>query len=279
MSLTGQPNQISISRRDVEAIANRMGLRFVFIKEVIQVRDTSYDPNIVHLFEPDTPIRNGFDPTPYNATLYYRGDQQSIRWGDCTLARIRKTLEKPASATCTCAVCYEAKCSLDFLSCPKCKIEICSVCATKMILDARAIAQIHRGVLDFPKRCVYCRAPVNWPVRQVCATVIAQIGELNDQQQRALLFVKNHDPTHVAHREMMQRERVHIRQIAAKCFRKGMRVKLSGLENQEWNGKKAIIIGGQIIKNGTVRWPVNLSADRASKSLIKQCNMNYMVQS
>ena len=62
-------------------------------------------------------------------------------------------------------------------------------------------------------------------------------------------------------------------------LKEGMVVKLHGLKTQrKLNGKRAKIIGKQIIKNGVSRWPIRLLTGKKSEALLKGSNLRQEIK-
>lgn len=284
-----------VNRNDVETIAAELGIEFELAKgnnHAITSSDTvdRLDPDIVYLYDPGHKIDTSYSPffkRPFDAFLKYKDHLYSIRWQNHSKASIRKMLIDGMSE---CIVCYgggngTSDGLLHLSHCPQCCSSICTFCLLKLALRPEAIEcpdlwpRLHgpTSTLSLKANCLQCRAELVVRVRDVYVRVMDRLQEFGEMQQKLLLFIKNTDPD-FAKKECMEKQRLNERrrsrkETRARMFRKGCRVKLQGLKKKEWNGQKAIIIGGKIVKNDVIRWPIQLLNRSKAKAQLKQCNL------
>ena len=103
--------------------------------------------------------------------------------------------------------------------------------------------------------------------------MLDRLNDFTDSQKAALLFVKRNDPHSAFFIENHERRIQSHRAMAAKQLKPGKIVKLVGLKKNEWNGKKAKIIGKKVLKSDMIKWPVELMDGSKRRALIKQCNL------
>ena len=214
--------------------------------------------------------------TPFDALLCWKGVSHTITWDYATKASIRKLLDQ-TSEEYECSVCYEKIEQFKGTICPQCACLNCAVCRIKMGLTAENQRQIKSGDFLLITKRVECRVDSMVDVRLLCPQVMDRLAEFNADQQAVLKFIKENDPRYEQNYARQQIGVKETKQIMARQFGKGKRVKIHGLKSKKWNGLQVIIIGERIVKDdGTIRWPVQSSDGSKSKASIKQCNLRKL---
>lgn len=165
-----------------------------------------------------------------------------------------------------------------FSHCPRCNAAACVDCALKSMLTPEVTRRILHGDFSAMTKCAECRKELLMDIRETYHTVFHHLKEFTKPQQQVLVFLKEMDDNYqYKHLGIKYMIRMRI-DIMSRCFKKGCCVTLYGLQTKkEWNGQRAIIIGDKSIKNGPIRWPIQLLNQTKIKASIKQCNLRKIV--
>ena len=271
--------ELVTNMEDVRSIVEEMGKRLVHITDINNQRDTlNNDPNVVSVleigkkFKYQTVIDDVCD-----AFIGCNNVGFPMNWNEYSRTSLRKRLSSGDDSL-ECLVCFEEIEKLDTWHCRRCNATMCPVCFVKIVLTAREDFAIR------PFRCPECRSKLIDNVLQFYVKVMDRLSEFEPSHQNALLCIKRHSPTFDVLLSEWKRQRISqdsiIVQRKAKApgeisrqLKPGCAVKLHGLKKKNWNGRTAVIIGKKEMKNGVVRWPIQLKRKCRSKALLKECNM------
>ena len=286
MALTSKGKLVT-SMEDVRSIVKAVGKRLIHIKDTGDFKNKldmlCMDATVVYVLETGERLQlePDIDNSGCDAWIFFNGNSFSIHWNRCSQASLRKLLSSDAYDDGEeCLVCFEEIGKIDSVSCMQCNATMCFVCCIKMSLT-EAINCDPEGYLI---RCPECRSKLNGNVLQFYVRVMDRLKEFTPLQQDVLLSIKRNDPKFdlrlsdwknkvVAQNWVIEQRKARARWQKSKELKQGCTVKLYGLKKKDWNGKKAVIIGKKEVKNGVVRWPIQLKGKCKSKALLKECNM------
>lgn len=257
---------------DVKSLVSESGVTFVLITNPKHyIPKSSFhkgDPDIAYLYyNPRFPI----PPDDRDATFFWKGRTRLIYWGQRTKASLRKVLIE--DSTSECAVCFDKIGVIDAQICPQCDCRCCLRCKYKMMTKEIAAAFIHGDyMMDYT--CIQCRFTIEVDAAYDYFRVMDRLDDFSNYQKAALLQLKNSDPGFYKFQiKHYKGRKKFFREMSRKQFKAGSVVRLSGLKKKEWNGKKAMIIGGKVVKDNVIRWPIRLMDKSNGKALLKQCNL------
>ena len=279
-----------IDGKYIESIAKQMGVEFRRATTVAQYRahiqkyKGSVFPDLIFLLDIGVPIHRGpklvgESPETYDAVLRYKSTELPLNWGAVSKASIRKFLKRGSeSEEHECIVCYQEY-PLSYQVCYTCGSNVCTFCEVKMCLTPQSINFLMSGLEapEVPVKCVQCRVEVMIDLRTLTHEVFDRLRDFDEDQQKALLFLKDSDPNFEIKLKNWKNRILSYKKWTTKRFKKGCRVRTQGLKSaRQWNGRIGKIIGERVIKNDVIRWPVQLtgkSAKSQAKLLLKGVNM------
>ena len=261
---------IQTSRKDVESVAQELGLRFEHFR--VWDDDREWKRDVAYLFE----IEGGFDPISKtskdrsDAILFFNGKSLEISWKNCNRMTIRQVLES-GNKYLKCAVCFETETATWTLktACVRCNGIICLVCLMKMALTPEMEESLSDGEFMAKYQCVSCRCVLQFNLRDAYIGNMKRLKEFPQKQQDMLRCIYRTDPEAFS-KQLQWNIMVHCKEQRLK---KGDIVEVHGLENkQEWNGKHGEIFKEKQIKHNVIRWPVRLKGG-LGQALLKDGNL------
>ena len=265
-------------RIEFESIIRGLGIQFEFCndrEDTIMWDVHKRDPDTVYLYEPGYPIKaNSHSRAPCDALVVWKGETREIRWKRTGRLVIHKYFQYGAVG---CAVCFETK--TDFWHCARCGGRLCHFCTMRLALTKEAMFLFLHRIFKCYLKCPQCRAQFTIDPRRGIFGVMKRMAEFTQYQQNMLLFLKAAHPAFdEMYAEFLTKTKQHRIQVYRRSFRRGCCIEIVGLRNKaEWNGERAKIVGERIVKNGSIRWPVQLQ-DSDERALLKQCNMKKVNQ-
>ena len=262
----------AMDRQMFESMTRQIGIDFEFVtrEENQKWRSTvssTYqpDPDVAYLVEASS------NRSDCDAVLLYKGNARFIYWGYHSKASIRKILQNSATE---CVVCYEdTQIGPNTVDCPQCTCRICVCCMMRLWLKPPLMRNVGRGEFTMAYKCVGCRELLGYDVRIAVCAIMHQRHKFSTQQQKMLDVLKaTHPNFEHEHRKVISAFK-RTKMLRSRQFRKGCRVKLHGLQRENWNDETGDIIGEMIIKDDVIRWPVRLLNGSNARALLKQINM------
>lgn len=267
------------SVKDIREVLSDLGKRLVHVKNAnlcYWKQMVNPDPNFVTVIVfSDLP---GFKQTldeftrKHDAVIFWKQKSIPIKWKLYTRAALRKLF---GDGDTECGICYE-NCAGDVISCGQCLGRMCTMCTFKIALTEEAVTRILSGDHSaITYQCAECRRTSWGDIKRIYVRVMDRLEEFTPEQQQALLSVKRTDRKFKVRLEEWQRQ-IKFKNNPNAIWEQtstGDGVVLHGLKKAEWNGKHALIIGEKRIKNGVIRWPVQLTDGCKSKALLKQSNL------
>ena len=268
--------------KDIVSIAKECGIEIKVSKKKNHAMyrmeaAAKLDPDIMYLHAPGhrfpspdntgRPI-NGVAPV-MDCMLLYHGELYGISWGEQSKAAIRKKYTAPDSEECI--VCYG---ELKIGHCPECNAAVCSDCLLKLTLTPEAIQTVFAGCFEIPAKCPECRAELGIDVRNyIYAVDMERLHDFPKATRGVLRFLRTAVPKFEERSAEIKAVCKIKKDCKARGFKKGCAIKLQRLKKTEWNGEKAMITGGKIVRNYVIRWPIRLLNGTKAEAKVKQCNL------
>lgn len=284
------PAQVS-NMEDVHSLLTEMGKRVVHVKDATSERmerltaDTDNDLSVVTVLEITRPFKCVDDES--DVIFVWAGGILNLQWNVFTHEEFRGKFESHPTEEKQCPVCSEYVDQIRLSFCYQCKSKTCWVCVMKMALTPETIQSIllqpNEPIEEYrchECRCPECREALEADIEGVYVRVMDHLDEFTEEQQQALLLIKLNDPQFDElldkWKSQLQTDSITFDDLIPIHLHRGCTVRLYGLKNKKWNRKKAIIIGPKEIKNGVIRWPIQLKGKCRTKALIKQRNLKKM---
>ena len=258
-----------MDRQRFESMIRQMGVDFERItnENYIKFLSSTFrrDPDVLYLCEPDN------NPSDSDAVLHYKGNVRFVNWKRFSKESVRKLFQKAATE---CVVCNEdTQIGPNTVECPQCGTRICVCCMMKLSLKPPLMRNFSKGEFGMPYKCVGCHELLGYDARIAVTVVMHQREKFSTHQQKMLDALKETHPNFEHEQRKVINAFKRTKKLRPRQFRKGCRVKLHGLQRDDWNEEAGEIVGEMTIKNDVIRWPVRLLNGSNCKALFKQINM------